>query len=377
MREVITMPALSDTMGTGRLVKWTKQAGDKIKKGDVVAEVETDKAVMELEAFQDGYLSGPLAAEGTEAPVGQTIGFIADRPAEVSGGAEAKAGVGATTKPADAPRPASGNGAAATADTLTPAPVSAVLAASMVSSRPSQRRAARAPSLPARAPGVRSTDADPTAAALAAGPPYHLEKLSFMREAMARNMTASLATPTFRVTAQFPIKALKDAAEQKHLSLTLLIARAAALTVKALPIFNAVYTPGGLARRDRVDVAIAVDLPDGLIAPVLRDAADRPLEQLAEEWRALRAKVETRRLKPEEYQGGTFYVSNLGMFASVRSFDAVLPVGAAAILCIGAGQDGQASFTVTCDHRVISGADGARFLDALGTQLGDLQTLLA
>jgi pyruvate dehydrogenase E2 component (dihydrolipoamide acetyltransferase) len=383
MQVAITMPALSDTMGAGRLVKWTKKTGDKIKKGDTIAEVETDKAVMDVEAFQDGYLSGPLAAEGTEAPVGQTIGFIVGDKTEISGGAEAKAkgNAEATAKSAEPPRPVGGDGHAASASPVAQAPVSAVLAASMVSLRSSPPPVARASTPPTAASSAEAPAqlgaANPVLAALDAGPPYRTEKLSSMREAMARNMIASLATPTFRVTAHYPIKALKDAADEKHLSLTLLIARACALTVKAMPIFNAVYTDNGLARRDRVDVAIAVDLPDGLITPVLRDAAERPLAQLAKDWQALREKVDKRRLKPEEYQGGTFYVSNLGMFASVHNFDAVLPVGAAAILCIGAGKDGQASFTVTCDHRVVSGADGARFLQALSKQLSDPQKLSA
>jgi pyruvate dehydrogenase E2 component (dihydrolipoamide acetyltransferase) len=385
MTQAVTMPALSDTMGAGRLVKWTKKVGDKISKGDIVAEVETDKAVMEVEAFEDGYLSGPLAAEGTEAPVGQTIGFIVDDKAEISGGAEAKAEAKGTTKSAEPPPSVSGDGHAASAS-VTQSPVSAVLAASIASLRSSP--AASRPSTPPKgAPASheapvatpqahdRSATANPVMAALHAGPPYRMEKLSSMREAMARNMIASLTTPTFRVTAQFPIKALKEAADKKHLSLTLLIARACALTVKAMPIFNAVYTPNGLARRDRVDVAIAVDLPDGLITLVLRDAAERPMALLVKDWQALREKVDKRRLKPEEYQGGTFYVSNLGMFASVHNFDAVLPVGAAAILCIGAGKDGRASFTVTCDHRVVSGADGARFLQTLEQYLKDPEKL--
>lgn len=387
------MPALSDTMGVGRLVKWTKKSGDKIKKGDVIAEVETDKAVMDVEAFQDGFLSGPLIAEGTEAPVGQAIGYITDSLAEASGGAEADAKVKPEPKPAETLRPMTGGGAgaarSAAADASTapaapaqPAPVSAVLAASMATRSSSPQPAARpSPSprntMPSQEIPSRSPAADPVRAALDAGPPYRMEKLSSMREAVARNMTASLATPTFRVTSQFPVKELRETADQKHLSLTLLIARACALTVKRMPIFNAVYTPNGLARRERVDVAIAVDLPDGLITPVLRDAAERPLKKLAGDWKTLRAKVDSRRLKPPDYQGGTFYVSNMGMFASVHNFDAVLPVGAAAILCIGAGRNGNASFTVTCDHRVVSGADGARFLENLGKQLADPKKLSA
>lgn len=109
---------------------------------------------------------------------------------------------------------------------------------------------------------------------------------------------------------------------------------------------------------------------------MLRDAAERSFAELAEDWQALRDKANNRRLKPEEYSGATFYVSNLGMFAAVHSFDAILPLGAAAILCIGAGKDGQASFTLNCDHRIVSGADAARFLQAFSERISDPQKLL-
>jgi pyruvate dehydrogenase E2 component (dihydrolipoyllysine-residue acetyltransferase) len=395
VKQPITLPALSDTMLTGRLVRWLKQVGDPVKTGDALAEVETDKATMEVEAFHDGFLAGPLAPVDTDIPVRETIAFIADSAAD-AGTAQGKSQ--APTKPetsvlpkaeqspplAAKPAPPSGQ-AKAPVETAHPShPASP--ASSNVRASPYARSLARdldvdlATVRPGQDGTVHPAEIvrafrQPPLPDLDAGPPYRVERLSSMREAMARNMIASLATPTFRVTAQFPIESLKKAADAKRLSLTLLIARACALTIKANPIFNAVYTPKGLARRERVDVAIAVDVPDGLITPVLRDAAERPLAKLADDWRALSDKVKNRRLKPEEYQGGTFYVSNLGMFPTVHNFDAVLPLGAAAILCIGAGTGGRASFTVNCDHRVVSGADGARFLQALSEQFSDPQRL--
>ncbi|MGA3308377.1 MAG: 2-oxo acid dehydrogenase subunit E2 [Xanthobacteraceae bacterium] len=386
MTQPITMPALSDTMSNGRLVKWTKKSGDKVKKGDVIAEVETDKAVMDVEAFQDGYLSGPLAAEGMEAPVGQTIGYIADNLNEVAS-AKSTAVPAATAAAAPQPNAADRNTPAklpAEAPPISPvapaSPVSPVLAASMAAMRPSPVRSAPPASgvlqtaavpLAARASPERAAlpAASPALSALQAGPPYRLERASSVREAVARNMIDSLATPTFRVTAELALAALKKAADDTRTSFTVLLARACAVTITAHPLFNAIYTPDGLAMRERVDVGIAVDTPDGLIAAVLRDVAKRPLAALSEDWRSLRDKVSSRRLMPEDYKGATFYLSNLGTFPVVHSFDAVLPLGAAAILCVAAADGDRTSLTLGCDHRVVSGADAARFLQTLSERV--------
>jgi pyruvate dehydrogenase E2 component (dihydrolipoamide acetyltransferase) len=379
MTQPITMPALSDTMSNGRLVKWTKKSGDKVKKGDVIAEVETDKAVMDVEAFQDGYLSGPLAAEGTEAPVGHTIGYIADNVNEV---ASAKATAVAAPQPSAADRntPAKLPAEALVSPVSPVAPVSPVLAASMAAMRPwPERSAPPAPGVSQTAavpPAVRASPepaalpaASPALSALQAGPPYRLERASSVREAVARNMIDSLATPTFRVTAELALAALKKAADDTRTSFTVLLARACAVTITAHPLFNAIYTPDGLAMRERVDVGIAVDTPDGLIAAVLRDVAKRPLAALSEDWRSLRDRVSSRRLMPEDYKGATFYLSNLGTFPVVHSFDAVLPLGAAAILCVAAADGDRTSLTLGCDHRVVSGADAARFLQTLSERV--------
>jgi len=356
--QAITMPALSDTMSNGRLVKWTKKLGDKIKKGDVIAEVETDKAVMEVEAFQDGYLSGPLAAEGGEAPVGQTIGYIAADSAGISS-VDAAA--------IETARPTAGNGNAAAKSAAWPKPVSAVLAASTASLRPaSWHRESPVDKTPSAAQ-VRST--------LEAGPPYRVERASSLREAVARNMIASAAVPSFRVTANLPVAPLMAAAQARRYSLSVLFARACALTIAAHPLFNAAYTPEGLARRERVDVGIAVDHGEGLITPVLRDAAKRPLAELALDWNTLRERAKNRRLAPADYTGATFYVSDLGVFPVVYAFDSIIPPGAAAILSIAAAGVQGAFVTLTCDHRVVFGADAARFLETLEQQLKDPERL--
>ena len=354
------MPALSDTMSNGRLVKWAKKPGDRIKKGDVIAEVETDKAVMDVEAFEDGYLRGPLAAEGSEAPVGEVIGYIADDAAEP-----------AAIAAAESPRPAAADASAAAAPARWPSPVSAVLAASIPVPHPPSRRR----ELPAMRPSDEA-ERKPVAA-LAGGPPYRIERASPQREAVARNMIASAVTPTFRVTARLPLQPLQDLAKARGLSLALLLARVCALTIKAHPLFNAAYTPDGLAQRERIDVAIAVAEGDSLITPVLRNAADRPMPELAEAWTALRDKAKSRRLAPADYSGATFYISDLGVFAVVDAFDSLIPAGASAILSVAAAREGHAQFTLACDHRVVFGADAARFLTTLGAHLADPAGLLA
>lgn len=384
MNSAIIMPALSDTMSNGRLVKWTKKPGDAVKKGDIIAEVETDKAVMEVEAYEDGFLSGPLAAEGTEAPVGEVIGYIADK-RDGAGGGVAPAAAAAPTAPAAAA--AKPEVKEATVDAQPP---SAVLAASMGQARfaagaRAHHHAQAVPTAPAAAPAAPAAPAAagkaPAAAAalsgLEAGPPYRIERASSLREAVARNMIASAATPTFRVTALLPIEDLADAAKAHRQSLTLLLARACARTIVAHPLFNAAYTPQGLARRDRVDIGIAVDAGEGLITPVLRDAAGRPLDALAQDWASLREKVKSRRLVPSDYSGASFYLSDLGVFSIVEAFDSIIPQGAAAILSIAAARPQGASCTLACDHRVVFGADAARFLETLRQQLKDPDKLLA
>jgi pyruvate dehydrogenase E2 component (dihydrolipoamide acetyltransferase) len=369
MSQAITMPALSDTMSNGRLVKWAKKSGDKIQKGDVIAEVETDKAVMEVEAFQDGYLSGPLAAEGSEAPVGQTIGYIADNLAEISSAAAAAV---------EAPHPNAGNGNAA-AKPAVERSVSPVLAASMASLRSSPRLGPPPSTMrPSTGPAAsRIPVGNPALSALEAGPPYRAERASSLREAVARNMIASAATPSFRVTARLPLETLMEVGKEQQQSLTLLLARACAFTIAAHPLFNAAYTPDGLARRDRIDIGIAVESGDGLITPVLRDAAGRSLAALAQDWNSLRDKVKSRRLMPADYSGATFYLSDLGVFSVVYAFDSIIPLGASAILSIAASRQQRTFFTLTCDHRVVFGADAARFLETLGQQLQDPGKLLA
>ncbi len=394
MREPILMPTLSDTMETGHLIDWLKQPGDAIKKGETIAEVETDKAVMDVEAFHDGYLDGPLAPPDTDIPVGAVIGYIVDKPASEKTAEKAKQGtpkaqaVSSTdtaraetetppplvktpaqtpTRPASVPAPTRPATSQATMRERIPASpyargLARELGIDLARLQPGPDGSIRATQVMAAALGRAEPNLDD-------GPAYALQALSPMQRAIANNMMAAAATPTFRVSARLPLAPLSALAHEEGYSLTLLLARACALTVEAHPRFNAVFTPQGLAQRQQVDVGIAVDVPKGLVTPVLRDVARRPVEELAESWNALkeraRGRMPRQRLRPQDYRGATFYLSNLGMFGSVSHFDAVVPLGAAAILAVAATQGEHAEFTLSCDHRVVYGADAARFVETL------------
>lgn len=404
MKTSIIMPALSDTMQTGRLTRWNKSVGDPVKKGEAIAEVETDKAILDVEAFADGFLGGPLAATNTDIPVRQVIGYILDQPA-----AAEKTGDVVSAQPTASTPPASPQPAADTVKNLenpeNPAPANNHDGAASASVQP------RSPTLPpspisttahaegnispyARALaedlGLKLQQISPgpdgqihasqvLAAAMSApdvdlqmGPPYQLEKPSSLRAAVARNMTATLHTPTFLISSRVTLENLQKSCKAKGLSFTLALGKACALTVAEDPWFNHVWTSQGLAKRQRVDLGIAVDTGEGLITPVLRDAANRPLAELAEDWRILLGKIKKGRITPSDYQGASFYLSNLGIFPEIERFNAIVPTGAAAILAVAAaGQDGKTDFTLSCDHRVIFGADAARFLQRLGKRLED------
>ncbi len=378
------MPALSDTMNNGRLTKWLKKPGDKVTSGEAVAEVETDKAIMEVEAFHDGYLAAPLAEINHEFPVGQAIGFIADTVAEAAGSASAAvlpSHEGAPVRAAVSPeasitplpkRPISPASATAVADRhqeilLSPRARALARHANVAPARAAQQPAAAASNPEERTESVPAVSG--AAFDLAAGPAFRIERASSLREAVARSMIASAATPTFHVTAQLPLADLIGFARDQKLSVTLLLARACANTIAKHAVFNAAYTPEGLAYRDRVDIGIAVDSLEGLITPVLRDVSGRSLAELADDWRMLREKVKSRRLLPSDYRGATFYLSDLGIFPVVHSFDSIVPTGASAILSIGSVKPDGTSCTLSCDHRVVFGGDAARFLQTLSEWL--------
>lgn len=390
MKQEVIMPVLSDTMQTGRLVRWNKAVGDAVKKGDALAEVETDKAILDVEAFQDGFLAGPLAPVDTDIPVRSVIAWLVDSKEELdattSASKSAASGPVAPSAPPATPVPKISQAtpppaAAQESVPVAPAEPSAPRAAADgVLASPYARALAQELGIDLKLLGTGPIDSRRVLATavrgplpdLSAGPAYQIERLAGVRAAAARNMQDAVHTPTFQIGARLPLSALQTQAKAAKLSLTLVLARACALTVAEDPWFNHLWTPQGLAKRERVDVAIAVDTGDALLTPVLRDAARRPLKELAEDWRILLGKIKKGRLAPEDYRGGTFYLSNLGVFDVVHNFDAIVPLGAAAILAVAATQaDGSSECTLSCDHRVIFGADAARFLQRLRERISN------
>lgn len=398
MKHPILMPVLSDTMATGRLTQWVKSIGAKVSKGDAVAEVETDKAVLEVEAFSDGYLAGPLAPVDQDIPVKKVIGYLADTaeeavqtdPAPTSEVSPVPPPPPKPSLPAEplptpsvAPEPSP-------AVPAVPAPTPQVFPGGSSEGHAASPYAralafdlgidmaqvAPGPDGKVQAPEIVAALLAPAQPPLNYGPPYRLEAPTKSREAVARTMMAASATPSFRVTARLPIRELQHQAASRQLSLTVALSKACALTIQAYPRFNAVWTNGGLALRDRIDVGIAVEAGDSLITPVLRDAGGKSLADLQTVWKDLLSQTKSARLGPKDYSGATFYLSNLGVYPVVRQFDAVVPLGASAILAVAAmDADGSAECTLTCDHRVVFGADAAHFLTHLASQLATLDSL--
>ncbi len=413
-REAVIMPVLSDTMETGHLSSWKKQVGDKVKKGDVLAEVESDKAIMDVEAFTDGYLAAPLAQAGTDIPVGAEIGYIVDSP-EAANASPAGSGDSVATTDAtdtttatardtesDSSQSQDANPDSAIVGTdmqevITPqtTPVSSATATAAQTNNNNQQHPKISPYARglARELGIDPATINPgndgvirsaqviksilqgASPDLNAGPEWHYKLLTPMHRAIAENMSATVSTPTFRVSSDISLKHLHDFQLEQPYSLSLLLSRALAISVEKHPQFNAAYTPNGLAVRKQVDVGIAMDIPGGLVTPVIRDAAKRPLDEMAEDWDILKRKAKSQRLAPADYQGATVYLSNLGMFNWVKSFEAVVPLGSAAILAVGAAQDNISRFTLSCDHRVVFGADAARFIETFTNLLANPEDL--
>lgn len=389
-KSTVTMPHLSDTMETGHLSRWLKQPGDPVKKGEAIAEVESDKALMEIEAFMDGYLAGPLAKADTDIPVGTAIASIVDEPGEVSPSETPNPEPKPETITTELDNTPSAPPAPPTPTASAPSPVVTEAlrhheggALTQVSELTRQLARELGIDLSAMqgATGKPPSAADILRAALGPapstlGPVRKIEKPQPMLRAMAENMAKTAQTPMFHITTAVELTPLQTLAHTQQASFTLLMARACALSIAEHPNINACWTPAGLAIRDRADIGIAVDTPYGLITPVLKKA-HRAYNLLAEDWRELKEKLDQRRLLPEDYTGATFYLSNLGIFPEIEQFDAIVPLGAAAILAVAAaGPDDKTRLTLTCDHRVVSGADGARFLTTLTTHLKNPQTLL-
>jgi pyruvate dehydrogenase E2 component (dihydrolipoamide acetyltransferase) len=417
IREVF-MPALSSTMTEGKIVSWTKSPGDRVEKGDTVLVVESDKADMDVESFAEGYLAIIMSEAGSSVPVGQTIALIAETVEEIeeakkrggSPAASAAATVTAAAPPAPTASPVAATPAAAPISTggrLIASPRAKKLAKDMGVSLDSLKGSgpngrviaadvANAAGKPLPANMVSPSAAPvglPVAAAVAiatAAPPAgvpmaKLVPFNTLQQAVNRNMMASLAVPTFRTGYTMTTDRLDVLYKQlkaKGVTMTALLAKATAMTLKKYPVINSSYTDSGMQYHGVINIAVAVAMPDGgLITPVLANADQMDLYSLSRAWKDLVDRARAKQLQPAEYSTGTFTISNLGMFG-VDKFDAILPPGTGAILAIGASrptvvatEDGaiavrqQMQVNMTADHRIIYGADAAAFLQDLGKLL--------
>ncbi|MDG6093694.1 pyruvate dehydrogenase complex dihydrolipoamide acetyltransferase [Acetobacter sp. AN02] len=397
----ILMPALSPTMTEGKLARWVKKEGDKISSGDVIAEIETDKATMEVEAVDEGILGRILVPEGTEgvavnAPIAILVEEGEDVPDGPSGAAPAPKAPEAKAAPApqksEAPKKAEPARAEAP-KTAAPSGDKRIFAS------PLARRIAKDKGLDLSAikgtgPNGRIVKKDVEAAKkapaaapapLAAGETTSVP-LSSMRKVIARRLTESKSTvPHFYVSADVELDALLDlrsklnatspaeGPEAFKLSVNDMLIKAAALTLKRVPDMNVSFTEDALIKYADVDISVAVSIPDGLITPIVRQADRKSLRQISNEVKDLVARARAGKLKPEEFQGGTFSISNMGMFG-VSSFSAILNPPQAGILAIAAGEKravvrGDAlaigtvmTVTLSVDHRAVDGALAAQWV---------------
>jgi dihydrolipoyl dehydrogenase len=372
---VIKMPQLSDTMTEGVLVSWEKKIGDKVSRGDIVATVETDKAVMDVEVFREGYLSGPIAPVDAVVPVTHAIGYLVDSQDEVNdseAGASAPPSAAARA-PAHAAQAAPAVAVAAPAKPViapgaAPAPRPQAGKASPLARRLAAQQGADLDRISGSGPGgvVTAADIQRAPAPFEVSVPGNGRPMKSMEKAIARAMASSISMPTFRVTSHMHLETLMRAAKSAGVSLTVAIARACGLAMREHPKMNWCYQPDDkLIERDQADIGMAVAADDGgLVVPILRGCESRELAELNSDWKDLVARARTRHLQPEEFTGATFQISNMGMF-DVSYFDAIATPGLAAILAISSNTGQGSAFTITADHRVVNGADVAKFLYSL------------
>ena len=397
VQHVIKMPQLSDTMTEGVVVSWEKNIGDKVQRGDVVAQVETDKAIMDVEVFREGILSGPLAEVDSVVSVGGALAYLVEKSEQaVHEGRVVNAGEGgedvtspsaqeprhrhATAHPAPGHKPpephliSPGAAPAGRPDNKHATPYARKLAGQLHINLNTIK--ATGPSGEITAADVRRaqpiqrpsqiTEVVPAHAMPEVQVPGEGRPMTAMERAVSHSMTASLTMPTFRASINARPEALIKASKKTGVSVTVAIAKACALAVKKHPTINWTYQPvDKLVERDNVDIGMAVAAEGGgLVVPVLRHCESRNLETLNENWRDLVERARKRRLAPEEYANPTFMVSNMGMLG-VTYFDAIPTPGTAAILAISATGPSGMPLTVTADHRVVNGAEVAMFLNTL------------
>ncbi|BBL79678.1 acetyltransferase component of pyruvate dehydrogenase complex [Rubrobacter xylanophilus] len=420
MPEVI-MPKMGDAMEAGTVVRWLKQEGEEVSPGEPIAEIETDKVTLELEAEDGGTLAELYAGEGEEVPVGQPIAFIAGEGEEApahDGGRRREEGRAAEEEAGEEPE-----APAATAAPPRDERREAERADGRFRASPLVRRLARENNLDlSRIQGTgpagriverdvraalergeaRAEERPPEEAAPAPGPTgapgTTLREPSRMQRVIGERMQqAKREIPHFYATVEAGVDELLSlrrelnerlAEEGVKLSINDFVMKACAVALRKFPMLNALWTSEGIELHERVDLAMAVALEEGLITPVIRDAANKPLSVISAEAKDLASRAREGRLKPDEYQGGTFTVSNMGMFG-VESFSAIINPPQAAIVAVSSiirrpdfDEEGNVvprstmKLTLSADHRIANGADGARYMSEVKRLLENPMLLL-
>lgn len=416
----VFMPALSSTMTEGKIVSWSKSPGDRVEKGETIVVVESDKADMDVESFQEGYLATIVVQAGDSAAVGSAIAFIAETEDEI---ATAQAQATQVAAPASTPAPAAAPAPAELASVATTPSNGNVPRDGRIIASPRARKLAKdlkvdlstlkgsgphgrivaedveaavgrvstpapvaapvpvATPVAAAAPAPVPTPTVTPAPAPLPATPGQLVPFNTLQTAVVRNMMATLQVPTFRVGYTITTDALDKLYKQiksKGVTMTALLAKAVAVALQKHPLLNASYTDQGIQYHGDINISVAVAMDDGgLITPVLKNADQVDIYSLSRNWKGLVERARAKQLQPDEYATGTFTVSNLGMFG-VDRFDAILPPGQGSILAIGAarpqlvatpnglfGVRQQMQVNITCDHRIIYGAHAAAFLQDL------------
>jgi pyruvate dehydrogenase E2 component (dihydrolipoamide acetyltransferase) len=428
----ILMPALSPTMEKGNLAKWLKKEGDKVKSGDVIAEIETDKATMEVEAVDEGTIAKIVVPEGTQdVAVNDVIAVLAgdgeDVKAAGAGAAPPRAAAEPAAKPAAAAAPVATPAPKTAAPAVAPAPAPQATAPQVngharVFSSPLARRLAKeagieltringsgphgrivardvegaksgkglkAPAAaPSGAPALAPSMSDQQIRALFEDGSYEVVPHDGMRRTIAQRLTASIQTiPHFYLTMDCDIGKLLEAREEINaaapkdkekkplykLSVNDFVIKAMAIALQRIPDCNVSWTEGGMLKHKHSDIGVAVAMPGGLITPIIRKAETKSLSTISGEMKDFAARARARKLKPEEYQGGTTAVSNLGMYG-IKDFTAVINPPHATILAVGASEERTVvrngkieiahimSVTLSCDHRAVDGALGAELI---------------
>ena len=427
----ILMPALSPTMTEGTLARWLKKEGEQVKAGDIIAEIETDKATMEVEAVDEGVLGKILVADGTEGvkvndpiavligageamPTGAVTPAAKPAPAAAAPAAPAPSPVAAPSPAPVAAAPAI-NGHAPTGERIFVSPLAKRMAsqagidlAGVKGTGPNGRivkadiEAIQPGTVRPAAPAMQAVAAPAPAPkpAVAITAPHRLVPNSSVRKVIARRLTEAKSTiPHFYVSMDIELDALmklradlnakspKEGPGAFRLSVNDLVIKAAAVTLRRIPAVNASWTEDNIVLYDNVDISVAVSIPEGLITPIIRHADQKGLSVISAEMKDLAARAKIGKLKPEEFQGGGFSISNMGMFG-VTSFSAIINPPQAGILAVSAGQQRPVvkngalaiatvmTCTLSVDHRVVDGALGAEWLTTFKAIIEDPLSLM-